>query len=169
MRVLFILFLTAVVSIANAQEDYKKSAGIRLGYTTGLTFKKFIGSNEAIELMLSGRNEGTQFTALYLFHQPLELSFNDRFYFHYGIGGHVGYERFSGISKVIVNPSEDEFFFQEKSYFAMGINGSLGLEYRWLEVPITIGYDVKPFINFIGMRYLRTRFWDAAVSFKYVF
>lgn len=167
------IFLPAIFVVASlmttAQQNYEKSAGVRFGNTPGLTFKKFTKDNEAFELMLSGRNDGMQFTALYLFHQPLEFSFNDRFYFHYGIGGHLGYEQFDDIAKAITTVAGDEFEFQTKSYFTMGVDGNLGLEYRWLEVPITIGFDIKPFFNFIGMRYLRARFWDAGFSFKYVF
>ncbi len=169
MRVIITVFLLAIAFLANAQQEYEKSAGVRLGYTSGLTYKRFTVNNEAISLMLSGRKEGVQITAIYLFHQPLELSFNDRFYIHYGVGGHLGYERFGDISKAIINESGDEFVFQEKGYFVMGIDGSLGVEYRWLELPMTIGFDVKPFFNFIGMRYLRAKFWDAGISFKYVF
>ena len=169
MRIFFPALLVIAVFSANAQQNYEKSAGVRLGNTSGLTFKKFTKNNEAFELMLSGRNEGMQFTATYIFHQPLEFSFNDRFYLHYGVGGHVGYERFDDIAKVITNTAGDEFIFQDRSYFVMGADANLGVEYRWLEVPITIGFDLKPFINFIGMRYLRARFWDAGISFKYVF
>ncbi|MEQ9402590.1 MAG: hypothetical protein RIM99_03300 [Cyclobacteriaceae bacterium] len=169
MRTLFVVFLVGAVFMANAQQNYEKSAGIRLGTTSGLTFKKFTTEDEAIELILSGRNEGMQFSALYLFHQPMEFSFNENFYVHYGLGGHIGYERFDDISKILVNQAGDAFLFEDKSFFVMGIDASLGIEYRWLEVPITIGFDIKPFFNFIGMRHTRAKFWDSGISFKYVF
>ncbi|MEM7296910.1 MAG: hypothetical protein AAF391_01440 [Bacteroidota bacterium] len=155
--------------IASAQQLYEKSGGIRLGHTSGLTYKKFVTEDEAVDLMLSGRNEGMQFTILYQFHEPMEFSFNDRFYLHYGIGGHIGYEKFDDISKVLSNAAGDEFIFEEKSFFAMGVDASLGIEYRWLEIPATFGFDIKPYFNFIGMRHTRAKFWDAAISFKYVF
>lgn len=165
-----LITLTIFLSFcANAQQLYEKSGGIRLGNTSGLTYKKFIVEDEAVELMLSGRNDGMQFTALYLFHQPMEFSFNDRFYLHYGLGGHLGYEKFDDISKVLSNAAGDAFVYQSKSFFAMGVDASLGIEYRWLEVPATIGFDIKPYFNFIGMRHTKAKFWDAAISFKYVF
>ena len=122
-----------------------------------------------MEMILSGRNEGMQYTALYLFHQPMEFSFNDRFYLHYGIGGHVGYEKFDDISKTLSNAAGDEFIYESKSFYTMGVDASLGIEYRWLEIPATFGFDIKPYFNFIGMRHTKARFWDAAISFKYVF
>ena len=152
-----------------SQQLYEKSGGIRLGHTSGLTYKKFVLEDEAMELILSGRNDGLQFTAIYLFHEPMEFSFNDRFYLHYGLGGHIGYEKFDDLAKVLSNAAGDEFIYEERSFFAMGIDASLGIEYRWLEIPATFGFDIKPYFNFIGMRYTKAKFWDAAISFKYVF
>jgi hypothetical protein len=169
MRILLVVLLIGVIFTTNAQQVYEKSAGIRLGNTSGLTFKNFFTESEAIELILSGRNEGMQFSAIYLFHQPMEFSFNENFYVHYGLGGHIGYERFDDISKTLINATGDAFVFEDKSFFAMGIDASLGIEYRWLEVPITIGFDIKPMFNFIGMRHTKANFWDSGISFKYVF
>ena len=59
--------------------------------------------------------------------------------------------------------------FEDKSYFTVGADAIIGIEYRWLSVPCTIGFDVKPYFNFIGLRYTQYRFWDSAVTFKYVF
>lgn len=169
MKLTLVTFFLLASFIAGAQQLYEKSGGIRLGHTSGLTYKKFVTEDEAVDLMLSGRNEGMQLTVLYQFHEPMEFSFNDRFYLHYGIGGHVGYEKFNDISKVLSNAAGDEFIFEEKSFFAMGVDASLGIEYRWLEIPATFGFDIKPYFNFIGMRHTRAKFWDAAISFKYVF
>ncbi|WP_144017309.1 hypothetical protein [Ekhidna lutea] len=169
MKILFaaLFLLTSLVSVG--QQLYEKSSGLRLGHTSGLTFKKFVTEDEAVELLLSGRNEGMQFGAQYLFHEPMEFSFNDRFYLHYGIGGHIGYEKFDDLSKVLSNATGDEFIYESKTFFAMGVDASLGLEYRWLEIPATFGFDIKPYFNFIGMRHTKAKFWDAAISFKYVF
>ncbi len=152
-----------------AQPVYNQSAGIRLGHTSALTFKKFFGNEEALEVLLSGRREGIQVSALYIFHQPMQFSFNENFYAYYGLGAHMGYERYGGLSKTLISVDPPQFLFDEQSYFVMGFNGILGLEYRWLSVPVTLGFDLKPYYNFVGMRYTRTRFWDSAISIKYVF
>lgn len=166
----FLIAMIVLASLAaDAQQLYDKSAGIRLGHTSGVTYKKFFVEDEAIELMLSGRNDGMQFTAIYQFHEPMDLAFNDRFYFHYGIGGHIGYEKFDDLAKVLSNSEGTEFLYEERSFYVMGVDVDLGVEYRWLEVPVTFGFDLKPYYNFIGMRYSRTTFWDAAISLKYVF
>lgn len=163
------IFLLVISFSSVGQQLYEKSGGIRLGHTSGLTFKDFVTEDEAVEVLLSGRNDGMQLTVQYLFHHPMEFSFNDRFYLHYGIGGHIGYEKFDNIAKTLSNAAGDAFLYEKKSFFIMGVDANLGLEYRWLEVPVTFGFDVKPYLNFIGMRYTKVRFWDAAISFKYVF
>ena len=166
----FLVTLTIIITFSiDAQQLYEKSAGVRLGHTSGVTYKKFFTENEAIELTLSGRNDGTQFHAIYQFHEPMELAFNDRFYIHYGIGGHIGYEKFDDLAKVLSNAEGTEFIYEERSFYVMGVDVDLGVEYRWLEVPVTFGFDLKPYLNFIGMRHSRTKFWDAAISLKYVF
>ena len=169
MKLTLIAVAFAICFTATSQQLYEKSAGVRLGHTSGVTYKKFFTEDEAIDLILSGRNDGMQFTAIYQFHQPLELAFNDRFYLHYGIGGHLGYEKFDDLAKVLSNSEGTEFIFEERSFYVMGVDVDLGVEYRWLEVPVTFGFDLKPYFNFIGMRHTRTKFWDAAISIKYVF
>ena len=167
---IFLCISVTLISYGSVgQQLYVKSGGIRLGHTSGLTFKKFQTEDEAVEMILSGRREGIQYTAMYMFHQPMEFSFNDRFYLHYGIGGHIGYEKFDDLAKTLSNAEGDEFIYESKSYYTMGVDASLGIEYRWLEVPATFGFDLKPYFNFIGMRHTKARFWDAAISFKYVF
>jgi len=150
-------------------QQIQRAAGVRLGHTSGITYKKFTVEREAFEIILSGRNEGMQATGLYEFHHPLEVGFEKDFHFYYGVGGHVGYERYDDLKKVIVNEDPLEFIFEDKSYFAMGIDVIAGVEYRYLSVPMTIAFEIKPYFNFIGMRYTKSRFWDAGFSFKYVF
>jgi len=166
------VFVLGSMLTANAQ-SYEHSAGVRLGGTSGLTYKKFIVEEQAIEVTLSGRNEGIQLGLNYVQHSQMDFSFNENFYLYYGVGGHLGMERFTNLGKSIApsfnidNPTE--FTLDDKNYFVMGVGGIIGLEYRWLSIPMTISFDVKPYFNFIGMRYTETKFWDAAISFKYIF
>ena len=167
----FLLAFFLITAADLQAQSYEHSAGVRLGYTSGLTYKKFLVEEQAIELLLSGRNEGVQLTVNYIKHSQMEFAFDENFYVYYGIGGHLGMERFDDLEKTIVPDENDEvsFLFEDQNYFTMGIDGILGLEYRWLSVPITLSFDIKPYFNFIGMRYTETRFWDAGFSFKYVF
>lgn len=156
-------------SSAMAQSMYEQSTGIRLGHTAALTFKKFMIEEEAIEVMLSGRKDGLQLTTLYTFHKPMEFSFNENFFLYYGVGAHVGYENYDRFSKTLISLEPPAFEFRDRTFFVMGADALLGIEYRWLSVPITVSFDLKPYFTFIGMRYTDGRFWDSAISFKYIF
>ena len=171
MRLKVFLFLWACIGLFFSlhAQDYERSAGLRLGNTSGLTYKDFFNQDEAIELLLSGRRDGLQLTTLYVFHKPLELAFNENFYLYYGIGAHVGYEEYGGFSKVLTSIDPPSFLFERKTFFVMGADAILGVEYRWFTVPVTVGFDVNPRFTLIGMRYTDTKFWDPAVSVNYIF
>ena len=165
-----ILLFLLLLPVCLFGQDYERAAGVRLGHTSGFAYKKFVVETEAVEMILSGRNEGTQFTAIYEFHKPMEVAFEEEnFYFYYGIGAHIGFERFDDLNKVLISTTPLEFVFEDKSYLIMGLDAIVGVEYRYLSVPMTIGFEVKPYFNFIGMRYTKSQFWDAGFSIKYIF
>ena len=165
-----LLFLTMITtSVVAEAQHYEHSAGVRTGYTSAVTYKRFFSDEQAIEFMASGKNDGLQIATLYQFNRPMEVSFNDQFFVYYGIGASVGYQKYSGTYvEIIPNPAQP-FFYNRRTYFTMGIDALLGVEYRWLAVPITIGLDIKPQFEFIGMKYTETHFWDMGLSVKYVF
>ncbi|WP_139793865.1 hypothetical protein [Reichenbachiella faecimaris] len=150
-------------------QQYDRSAGIRLGGSSGLTFKKFIIDEQAVELIVSNRKNGIQLTILHLLHQPMHVSFNENFFFYYGVGGHVGSEKHSGIEKELSNFDPNDFNYVDKNYLTLGIDGMIGIEYRMLSVPITLSMDLKPYLNYVGFRKVKADFWDASIAIKYVF
>ncbi|MEO9966181.1 MAG: hypothetical protein ABJF11_10355 [Reichenbachiella sp.] len=164
-----LILLLMLSSVHGYSQQYDRSAGIRLGGSSGLTFKKFIVEEEAFEVIISNRKHGIQLTGLYLIHQPMDVSFNDNFYFYYGVGGHVGAEKHGDISKVLFDSDPSIFMYEEKSYLTLGIDGMIGIEYRMLSVPITLSLDLKPYLNYVGMRKIKADFWDASIAIKYVF
>lgn len=167
----WICFLVIICAVGIAAgQGYDQSGGVRFGkYTSGFTYKNFLANEQAIELLLSGRKNGIQLTTMYLIHRPMEFSFNENFYVYLGVGGHLGIETYNDLRKTLVAVSPPEFIYEKGSYLTMGVDGLIGIEYRWLSVPITIAFDVKPYFNYIGMRYTNARFWDSGISFKYVF
>lgn len=174
-HLLLIIIITGVITLSQVKAQYyEHSAGIRLGGSYGLTYKKFFNESDAVEFLLGGRQDGLQLTATYQFNKPLNLSRNETFFLYYGAGGHLGYEKYP--TKSLYNypnnfpvPAIAEFYYENRSYFSMGIDAIIGLEYRFLTAPLTIGLDIKPYFSYIGYRYTRTDFWDTSLSVKYVF
>ncbi|MGA1977077.1 MAG: hypothetical protein ABSG89_04395 [Bacteroidales bacterium] len=149
------LFLICLISIGNAQ-DYKTGIGLRGGFDYGLTVKHFTSEKSAFEILLASRWRGLEITGLYEIHNQ---AFNtDRLKWYFGFGGHIGF--WNG------NYTHD-WGTPGTNYTVVGIDGILGLEYSFKEIPINIGIDWKPAFNFIGY----SGFWvdDGALSIRYIF
>jgi len=148
------LILFCLATIINAQ-DYNTGIGARLGFNQGLTVKQFISQKSALEFLLATRWRGFEVTGLYELHNQ---AFNaERLKWYIGFGGHVGF--WNGDHAPWGDP--------DKSYTVIGIDGILGLEYSFSEVPINIGLDWKPSFNLWGY----TAFWadGGALSIRYIF
>ncbi|CAD5271352.1 MULTISPECIES: hypothetical protein [unclassified Imperialibacter] len=171
-QLLIAVLSLATCQLANAQttQEYSQSAGVRFGATSALTYKKFLVTEEALEIMVSGRHEGLQLTTMYVFHVPMDLAFSPNFYAYYGAGGHFGFEERNNLTKILVGTDGSAFTYENgATFFTMGADFLIGVEYRWLAAPITVSFDVKPYFDYIGFRKTDSRFWDSAISFKYIF
>lgn len=163
------LYIIAIILLALVFESkaqyYLNSAGIRIGGSYGLTYKKFFNQTQALELLLGGRKGGMHLTTTFQFNKPLNLSKNETFFLYYGGGAHLGFQDYQ--TKIL--DSFSVFRYENQTYFSMGIDAILGVEYRFLTAPITIGLDLKPYFTFIGFRYTDANFWDTSLSVKYTF
>lgn len=148
---LIIAFLT--VLLINAQE-YKTGIGIRAGNFSGLTIKHFNSHKAAIEGLLTTRWEGFEATLLYEVHNR---AFDvDHLNWYYGGGAHIGF----------YNGSNVYWGRYGTSYTIIGIDGILGIEYSFDEIPINIGIDWKPVLNLVGY----SGVWsEGAFSVRYIF
>jgi hypothetical protein len=140
------------VAVVNAQ-DYHTGIGLRGGYYYGLTLKHFISERSALEALLQSRWSGFEITGLYEVHNQ---AFNvDRLKWYYGGGAHIG--SYDGANTG----------WGTGNYFIVGIDGILGIEYNFKEVPINLSLDWKPAFDFVGYSHF---FYDgAAFSIRYIF
>lgn len=138
----------------NAQ-DYINSIGLRAGLSTGITFKHFLSSNDALEGILTTRWGGFNITGLYERHG--RAFDTDNLYYYYGGGAHIG----------VMSGRNNPWFNNTNTYTVIGIDGIIGLEYVFEEIPFNISLDWKPGFNLIGY----TGFWgdEVALSFRYIF
>ncbi len=171
MKNILLTICFAAISITGYSQYYLKSAGLRMGPTTAITYREFIEKDQAYELMISGRNAGLQLTAQYELFTPANISFDDNFVLYYGVGGHLGFERLYPYDLGIVplNANTADIAYDKKTYLGMGVDALVGIEYRMLIAPLTISLDIKPYFTYLGFRYLQGRFWDTSLSIKYVF
>jgi len=148
-----VLLLTTTL-ISNAQ-DYNTGIGFRGGFSNGLTVKHFVSSKDALEGILTSRWHGFNITGLYEIHNQAFDTPGLKWY--YGFGGHIGF--WDGH----YNP----WFHNSSTYTVIGVDGIIGMEYSFDEVPINLGLDWKPGLNLIGY----TGFWadELALSVRFIF
>ncbi|MCA1757673.1 MAG: hypothetical protein LC649_09480 [Bacteroidales bacterium] len=150
------LVLICLMPMIRAQ-DYRTGIGLRSGFANGLTIKHFTHEKNALEFLVASRWRGVELTVLYEIHNE---AFNTQgLKWYYGFGGHVGFYDGDYTNKYWGDPGTN--------YTVVGIDGILGLEYSFSEVPLNLGIDWKPALNFIGY----SGFWadGGALSIRYVF
>jgi hypothetical protein len=168
---LFFTFLLMFLALGASGQDFKNSAGLRLGKTDGLTYKRFLTENGAVEFMLGfgGYDNGTQIYTTYQWHFQIPNDFTQNLYFYYGVGGHLGYIRPTTTRSYYENDSTIVTDTEKRIFYTIGIDGVVGLEYRIFTVPMTISMEVKPYIEYYDLRYIQSRFWDFGFTVKYIF
>jgi hypothetical protein len=151
--VITFIMVLSFVSLVSAQ-DYKTGIGLRAGNSLGLTIKHYLNQKAAFEGLLKTRWQGFEITGLYeINNQAFDVSGLKWFY---GVGGHIGF--YNG-----------DYVYWGRSgttYTVVGIDGILGLEYTFTEIPINIGLDWKPALNLVGYEGLWS---EGALSVRYVF
>jgi len=152
--IILCFLLTAFTCSFGKSQTYNTGIGLRGGLTSGITIKHFVSPRGAIEAIVSIGFDGFQITGLYEWHKRA-LEINGLYWF-YGLGGHIGsYNHICLEGTPCNNP-----------FFAIGIDGILGIEWEIREIPFTVGLDFKPFIQFPFTAY---QFWDIGLSVRYVF
>ena len=156
-KIFFICILVLGLGTIAKAQDYNTGIGFRGGFSSGLTVKHFVGSKAAFEGILSTRWNGFIVTGLYEVHNQAFNAEGLKWYF--GFGGHIGF--WNG------NYSKNYWGDYGTSYTVVGIDGILGLEYSFSEVPINLSLDWKPAFNFVGY----SGFWadGGALSIRYIF
>lgn len=148
-----IFILLAGVQFGYSQ-PYKTSLGLRAGVAPGFTIKSFFSANEAVEGILSTRINGVNLTGLYEWHGPLGEVPN--FFWYFGGGAHVGI--WNG-EVFIDDPGKG-------GYVGVGIDGILGMEYTFEEIPLNLSLDWKPYFNMFEHSYFVPD--ELALSARYI-
>ena len=125
-----VLFMSAGSALAqNKSSNYKTALGVKF-YPGAITIKHFVKPNAALEGLLYLYNHGTRVTGLYEFHFDIPNASGLQWYV--GPGAHIG--------------------FYNTKYFgggtSVGIDGVIGLDYKFSGVPINLSLDWQPSFEF---------------------
>ncbi len=157
--------LLALTTVSMAQ-DYRAGAGIRLGgFTSGISFKGFVSNYGAIEGIAGFGRRSMVTTLLYEHHIPVVPAPGLNLYL--GGGGHVGFFGDNGTYLIYKYRGEKIYVVEDgRSAVVPGVDFIFGAEYKFRNIPIVVGMDLKPFIDFYdGL----SGYPDAALNARFVF
>jgi hypothetical protein len=154
-KTFLIVFLFVATGFASFGQDYRTSLGLRVGLPYGVTIKHFLDKHNALEGILASRWQGFIITGLYENeHATGEYPGLNWFW---GGGAHIG---FWGEGE---NPNLNETY----SGSVIGVDGIIGLEYTFDEIPLNLSLDILPSVNLIGNAGMGGI--NGAISIRYVF
>jgi hypothetical protein len=136
-------------------QEYKTSLGLRAGMPYGLTIKHFLSESNAVEGILASNWGG--FVATALFENEHWTGHYPGLNWYWGAGVHAGFWDM-GANKYVKSTYSGS---------VIGVDGVLGIEYTFDEIPLNLSLDVLPSVNLIGS----TGFGgiNGALSVRYVF
>jgi hypothetical protein len=133
--VLLSVFTLVCISFSNAQSkstnssSYKNALGVKVWDGGGITYKHFFSGNNAGELIGYFWNRGARFTGLYEIHGNFSDAAGLKWYI--GPGVHIGF----------YNTRYGDGSFA-------GVDGVLGLDYKFKGAPINMSIDWQPSFEF---------------------
>lgn len=134
-KLALVLFSIVVMYTAQAQSmgsTYRTALGVKVWDGAGITLKHFNAQGNAVEAIGYFYNRGFRLTGLYEFHGDIAGAQGLKWYI--GPGAHVGFYNGSR------NNDDDDI--------ALGIDGVLGLDYKFRGAPINMSLDWQPAFEF---------------------
>jgi hypothetical protein len=116
-------------SKSSSGSSYRTALGVKVWDGGGISFKHFIQDKAALELIGYFWNQGTRITGLYEIHGPINGATGLQWYI--GPGAHIGF----------YNTKYGDGAF-------IGVDGVIGLDYKFRGAPINISLDWQPSFEF---------------------
>lgn len=166
LRITLILALVIGGLSTAKSQDYTSSVGLRLGSPIAASYKMFLGgSSNALEAFVSYRSYSN--TVLGTRYGWTWIGVGAAYQIHKDIPSVDGLMWYFGGGASVVFYSYDEFYADDNDNLAIGIQGNLGLDYKFADLPINLSVDWVPtfyingFNNGFGAGY-------GALSVRYV-
>jgi hypothetical protein len=132
-------------------QEYKTALGVRLSssppmVSNAISLKHFLNESSAIEALFSF-GDPLALGALYEIHKPFS---SQGIQWFYGGGGYIGFVKTYNATKA-----------RDETEVNFGAQGVIGLDYKFVNIPLNLSLDWKPELNLIG----DINFEPAAVGF----
>ena len=149
-KIIIVLIIVSIGTIALNAQNYKTGFGIRLGYPYGINMKHFVSKTTALDATLISTGGNIGIVALIDWHGEIEGNKNWKWYW-----GPVAHLMFDFIPDDYGND------------VLIGLNAVVGAEYKLRNTPISLSLDWVPSLNIIGEFGLDL--FNAGLSIRYVF
>ncbi len=160
-----ILMLSGVSLSAQVGESH---IGFRGGIHSGIYYQNLVTAGNAEKsfyALLSANNGSARITLMRITYETSLSEIADNLFFTWGYGGHIGF-----------SVTDHTYFLGEKFLFEyerfrplIGMDGWCGLEYRFIDIPMTVGFNIKPFFEIMVPGFLNIKPGDVGISFAYRF
>ncbi|MDR2910551.1 MAG: hypothetical protein LBV47_04185 [Bacteroidales bacterium] len=163
-RFLILAIFLLSVFVSNAQ-GYRHNLGLRGGLSSGFEYRYYASDESSYKILLSTRDRGLQLHALKEFHRYDLFDFSEQLVFVFGAGIHAGYQTWDVMHLL----AYDRLWYSINTAFIAGIDGLAGLEYILYDAPVSLGVEVKPYIDLFGRETIKIQPLDFAFTIKYLF
>lgn len=165
-RYILISILTSI-AFAGHSQDYKNAIQASFGTYWGASYKRMITQEQGAIASIQNNEHSLLLTALRIFDQPAFPHSSSKWFFSYGYGVHLAYH--SQIeSKNIFRPFSPTMAYKGH-FISPGMDGYIGLEYRFLKYPFTLSTDFIPNFEFFGPGYFRVNMNNISIKASIVF
>ena len=151
-KIIIVTLFTAVTAFGFSQSTYKQAMGIKLPGGYSITYKKFLTQNNNIEAQATVWNKGFRVSGLYEFNF-YNLNVDGLAWFA-GPGVHVGFWK---------NAYQKDY----NSKADLGIDGILGLDYKFANIPINVSVDWQPSVTLAGSAGFTPAYGGVAVRYTF--
>lgn len=135
-----ILMLSLIISLQSLSQQYESVVGVRGGILNSISYKTALNDFSVAEGIVSFWRKGILVTGLYNIQNPLTIE-GEQFEWYYGGGAHIGFFN-SKYATFLESDSSSEV--------VIGIDGVIGMEYTFTNIPLNLSLDFKPALNLIG-------------------
>jgi hypothetical protein len=139
-----------LLALAATAQPYNKAIGIKFPVGIGVSYKRFVTQKAAMEFQALAGKESFMVDGLYEFHFPFAKAEGLNWYV--GPGVHAGF----------YNSQYQKTY---SSKMDLGIDGVIGLDYKFNGIPINVSLDWQPSISFTGNSGAHSSYGGVAVRY----
>jgi hypothetical protein len=165
-RTITIFIITLLAATGAISQNYQQAAGLRLGASGGITYRRLFGANVGGEVMLLGQNHGTVVAFLFEKQKPAVLFDDLNMNFIYGAGVHIGG---SSNDYYYNDPHGNNYYHTGYNTLQLGVDGFVSFEYLIPRYPIALSLETKPYFEFFDDHNFGIHLFVIAFGARYTF